>query len=99
MTLYDVTLCGWTSRGSCSPAVRRDGRQRGSIRAGGFRLSVHPGAPGRHEESTMRLPALAVEDRRPASLAEARWHLEIAGSPECQATASVSIMTTRSGFG
>src|SRR5262245_43996182 len=39
------------------------------------------------------------EDRRPAGLAETKRRLEIAGPAECQATASVSIMTARSGIG
>src|SRR5215831_21079866 len=36
---------------------------------------------------------------KPAGLAEARRHLEIAGPSECQATASVSVMTDRSANG
>src|SRR5215471_17345863 len=36
---------------------------------------------------------------KPADLAEARRHLEIAGPSECQATASVSVMTDRSANG
>src|SRR5262245_64728950 len=39
------------------------------------------------------------EDRRPAGLAAAKRRLEIAGPSECQAPASVSIMTARSGIG